>query len=986
MPERPTTPDDGRRTLGDRRLESSRVAEEEATTTMRRAASSHAGDLSPQLPWSASTAVCGPRVRKLRTRARKLSDGMATRAAQLARAVWTGRCGGATSRLRGKRRQRAMMQRCVRVLFLIAALVVVGRRALGLGGAKRHKLRRSDIHMMTWADEAAKGRETHHARRLVCGLDGDRLKMDGKFTGRNRRFRPKISEYAASGNFSGGQSRAKTIVLTGLNASDKNARMMLEAFLTHYIDFGKIPAGNLYVVLQVPDERLENAQAELARELRKRHVTYDVYRGKTLLHSDLSRYWQKQLAGVTNEEDWVILADIDEHLFVPPRHDLGSEKYSIPLFLERADELNYELVNGVWFDRISEDGKLDVSTDESVSMHKMFPRKCHVGPACDVRRSPPMERKGKPLPREGMVIAHKLKFSVSDVRVLHDFAFDDVVTASSLDIHVDNIFPIPISVQHYQWHSGAAQQIQSASYAYGRCEMEQAREMSMQLAEKLHVGFIDEKTCPELACSKSSSDDADKDVRRIAIVTTVWEHVDGVSRTMKRFADYLRGRDDSNVLVMSPDLAERDYVQANSYDHIHQLVAPVPAIEVPGRPEYKMAAPLQARQRAVLEAYNPQVVHVAAPDMLGHSAVKWAAEVKACSVCSYHTAFDTYMQYYRVSLLSHPIRHLLKDFYSMCDVVAVPTYAAAQHLRSLGVPGEKMGFFPRGVNRTMYSPEMRDEAYRKEVFGAQPDEIVILWVARIVREKGLANFITVIKELNKVAKTRTDLPRFRVVVAGDGPDLGWVRTELEVYDNVVILGHKGGTNLAKTYAAGDIFFFPSKTEVIPNNLIEAMAGGLPVVTDDVGVNRAIVQDEISGIIVKGTSAIEDDVTNYITALTRLMTDRDVAKKMSKAAIDSTVGLTWERTFQSLLHAYDRCRPGLPYARHISHDNLDNPSLYPKLSSDAVEKYRDVIVDADAPDNSLLYRISRGITGGYVKSLDDAKKDDLVVSNNEKFER
>ena len=52
----------------------------------------------------------------------------------------------------------------------------------------------------------------------------------------------------------------------------------------------------------------------------------------------------------------------------------------------------------------------------------------------------------------------------------------------------------------------------------------------------------------------------------------------------------------------------------------------------------------------------------------------------------------------------------------------------------------------------------------------------------------------------------------------------------------------------------------------------------------------------------------------------------------------------------------------------------------------MEKYRDVIVDADAPDDSLLYRISRGITGGYVKSLDDAKKDDLVVSNNEKFER
>ena len=119
---------------------------------------------------------------------------------------------------------------------------------------------------------------------------------------------------------------------------------------------------------------------------------------------------------------------------------------------------------------------------------------------------------------------------------------------------------------------------------------------------------------------------------------------------------------------------------------------------------------------------------------------------------SYHTAFDTYMQYYHVSLLSYPIRHMLKDFYSMCDVVAVPTYAAAKHLRKMGVPGEKMGFFPRGVNQTLYNPEMRDMEYRKRVFGASADELVILWVARIVREKGLVSFVKTIKALNAAAK------------------------------------------------------------------------------------------------------------------------------------------------------------------------------------------------------------------------------------------
>ena len=86
------------------------------------------------------------------------------------------------------------------------------------------------------------------------------------------------------------------------------------------------------------------------------------------------------------------------------------------------------------------------------------------------------------------------------------------------------------------------------------------------------------------------------------------------------------------------------------------------------------------------------------------------------------------------------------------------------------------------------------------------------------------------------------------------------------------LGHTGGDRLSRTYAAGDIFFFPSRTEVIPNNLIESMASGLAVVTDDVGVNRAIVKDGVTGILVGGTDALPGDVTAYVDALVSLLRD------------------------------------------------------------------------------------------------------------------
>ena len=863
------------------------------------------------------------------------------------------------------------------VFAFVVVVVILGR---GYRGTRALRATRA-LEAFASGDGGLGGRATkmtHGARLAQCG-EGEGSQRDG-LRRVGKRFKPSRADWGergvAASMFARRGRRARTAVLTGVDVASAGANGLLDQFLTHYIDHGGIPAENVYVVVRADGG---DGSKAFERALKKRGVTFAEFKGETLLHSDLSRFWQKELAGVMDEEDWVILADVDEHLFVP--NESGEKKHSIPAFLAEADELGYELVNGVWIDRISPDGSLQ-KIESSESVHTTFPRQCRVGEGCDVRRSPPnTNAEGKPLPREGMVIAHKLKFAISDVRCLHDFADDDIVPATDLDIHQDNIFPVPLSVQHYQWHEGTVPQLRTVARSYDKCGLSAAHDAAEALALSLERenSVVNEKSCPALACGTSAANAPQ--ARRIAIVTTVWEHVDGVSRTMKRFAEFIRGRDDASVLVMSPDLAERDYVRANSYDSIHQLVAPVPAIEAPGRPEYKMAAPLQARQRAVLEAYNPHVVHVAAPDMLGHSAVRWAAEVGACSVCSYHTAFDTYLQYYHVSVLTPPLRHLLSGFYQLCDVVAVPTYAAAEHLRLMGVPGEKMGFFPRGVNRTLYSPEMRDEAYRKDIFHVKDNELVILWVARIVREKGLGSFIKTIQVLAEVAKSgkEPELPPFRVVIAGDGPDLSWVRSSLKHLDNVIILGHTGGTNLAKTYAAGDIFFFPSKTEVIPNNLIEAMASGLPVITDDVGVNRAIVQDEVSGIIVKNTEPIPGDVTNYVSALIRLMKDRELAARMSRAAVDSTVGLTWERTFASLLHVYDRCRPGLPYARHIPYAELDNPELYPANSQPA-EEHRDVIVDADAPEESLLYRISRGITGGYVKSLERAREDDRAIAS------
>ena len=73
---------------------------------------------------------------------------------------------------------------------------------------------------------------------------------------------------------------------------------------------------------------------------------------------------------------------------------------------------------------------------------------------------------------------------------------------------------------------------------------------------------------------------------------------------------------------------------------------------------------------------------------------------------------------------------------------------------------------------------MRHNLYRYDS-GTDDGEVVILWVARIVREKGLGSFVRTVQELlrMKASGEITGLPAFRVVVAGDGPDLRWMRRQ-----------------------------------------------------------------------------------------------------------------------------------------------------------------------------------------------------------------
>lgn len=100
------------------------------------------------------------------------------------------------------------------------------------------------------------------------------------------------------------------------------------------------------------------------------------------------------------------------------------------------------------------------------------------------------------------------------------------------------------------------------------------------------------------------------------------------------------------------------------------------------------------------------------------------------------------------------------------------------------------------------------------------------------------------------AKILAKSSRFRLVIAGDGPlleELRRLNIEMGLDALVEFVGHR--KEVFDLIEQADAMVLSSIWEGLPNGLIEAHAGGLPIVTTDVGGCREVVQDGVSGYLV-----------------------------------------------------------------------------------------------------------------------------------------
>jgi len=370
---------------------------------------------------------------------------------------------------------------------------------------------------------------------------------------------------------------------------------------------------------------------------------------------------------------------------------------------------------------------------------------------------------------------------------------------------------------------------------------------------------------------------------RIALVSGNYNYVrDGANQALNRLVGYLL-RQGAQVRVYSPT------VEHPAFPPTGDLVS-LPSMAIPGeRDEYRLPLGLPARIRRDLEAFNPDIMHVASPDVSSHRAVTWARRRGLPVVASVHTRFETYLAYYHLQMFEPLLRAILRRFYLRCDALLVPAESTAAVLRAQRM-NRNIAIWARGVDREQFNPSRRDPEWRRAQ-GFADGDFVIGFLGRTVMEKGLEVFVDTIEELKSRGVAH------KVMVIGDGPARGWFTERLP---GAVFLGQQVGPDLARALASCDVLFNPSVTEAFGNVTLEAMAVALPVVAAAATGANSLVDRGRTGVLVE-----PGDIDGFANALTAYAKDPALRRAHGAAGLAYAETQDWDHINAAVIRTYRR---------------------------------------------------------------------------------
>ena len=326
---------------------------------------------------------------------------------------------------------------------------------------------------------------------------------------------------------------------------------------------------------------------------------------------------------------------------------------------------------------------------------------------------------------------------------------------------------------------------------------------------------------------------------RILVVTDAWQpQVNGVVRTMTTVAQEVTALGHT-IDVIGPDRFR--------------------TLPCPTYPDIRLSLFPGRKLGHLIEDFRPNALHISTEGPLGLAASAWARRHDVPFTTAFHTRFPEYVQA-RIGLPPGLLYAWLRRFHGRGQGIMVATESLRQELARRGFANIRT--WNRGVDISLFHPEPRED------WGVPGP--VFIYVGRVAVEKNIEAFLEL------------DLPGSKVVV-GDGPALASLKQR---YPAALFAGVRHGEALARAYAGGDVFVFPSRTDTFGLVMLESLACGTPVAAFPVTGPKDVLAGDTGNI-----GAVDDDLR--AAALRALTADRTACRAYAER-------FTWRHCAETFL--------------------------------------------------------------------------------------
>jgi glycosyltransferase involved in cell wall biosynthesis len=180
---------------------------------------------------------------------------------------------------------------------------------------------------------------------------------------------------------------------------------------------------------------------------------------------------------------------------------------------------------------------------------------------------------------------------------------------------------------------------------------------------------------------------------------------------------------------------------------------------------------------------------------------------------------------------------------SLCDLTTQVSHAGLERYVRVGaVPRHKIRYIPNGVDTERFKPNLEDRLKFRKELGVEG----FVWLA-VGRFDPPKDYPSMLQAFARVVHKHSNTI---LLIAGDGPlrkTMENLARELGIEKRTKFLGIR--RDIPQLMNAADAYVMSSSWEGMPNVLLEASATGLPIVATDVGGNREIVLDGVTGFLV-----------------------------------------------------------------------------------------------------------------------------------------